>query len=368
MKILYVITGLGLGGAERVTINLADEMQKKGHEVKIAYLAGNIQVTPKSEKIELIYLGLESIYSFPMSCYKYCKLISHYQPDIIHAHMVHANIFTRLNRLWCKTLNTNKLISTAHNSDEGGKLRMMAYRLTHSLANVTTNVSQEASQAFINKKAVKNQEIITVYNGINTNIYAPAIIDKKFYKTEFDVNHETIFLSVGRLHEQKDYPNLIKAIYILEQQGFFNKFPAKFLIAGDGDLLDKLKGLISYYKLNHLLILLGVRTDISRLMNMADFFVLSSRYEGFGLVVAEAMACNTFVIATDCGGVSEVMGNTGILVPKQNTELLANAIKKALQLPEQIIDENNLRARQRIEKLFSLETSVKRWLELYESK
>ena len=77
--------------------------------------------------------------------------------------------------------------------------------------------------------------------------------------------------------------------------------------------------------------------------------------------------CETFVIATDCGGSSEIMGNTGKLIPIQNSEILANTILKTLELPESIIVENNLSARKRVEDKFSLQSSVNKWLELYES-
>ena len=80
----------------------------------------------------------------------------------------------------------------------------------------------------------------------------------------------------------------------------------------------------------------------------------------------EAMACHTFVIATDCGGSAEIMGNTGILVPPQNSEALAQALKEAVERTPLEIQENNFKARQRVEELFSLEKSVQNWLKLYE--
>jgi len=121
-------------------------------------------------------------------------------------------------------------------------------------------------------------------------------------------SNELSFLSVGRFNKQKDYPNLL---------------------------------------------------------NKADYFVLSSRHEGLPTVVIEAMACGTFVIATDCGGSAEIMGDTGILVPAQNSEALAEALKEAMNKTPLEIQENNLKARQRVEELFSLEKSVENWLKIY---
>ena len=78
------------------------------------------------------------------------------------------------------------------------------------------------------------------------------------------------------------------------------------------------------------------------------------------------MACECFVIATDCGGSKEIMGDTGILAPPQNSEALAQALKQAVEKTSLEIQENNLKARRRVEELFSLEKSVQNWLKLYE--
>lgn len=116
MKILYVITGLGLGGAEKVVCDLADQMVKNGHTVKIAYLTGGKLVTPKSSDIEIIYLALNGINSFISASVKYRKLLKKFQPDVVHAHMVHANIFARLCRFFVKI---PRLICTAHSNKIG---------------------------------------------------------------------------------------------------------------------------------------------------------------------------------------------------------------------------------------------------------
>ena len=364
MKILYVITGLGLGGAEKVVCDLADQMVKNGHTVKIAYLTGGKLVTPKSSDIEIIYLALNGINSFISASVKYRKLLKKFQPDVVHAHMVHANIFARLCRFFVKI---PRLICTAHSNNEGGRLRMCAYRLTHNLADITTNVSQAASQNFENLGAVPKGGILTTYNGIDLNYFNKCKYEFNEIRSNLGADASTtIFLAVGRFHLAKDYPNLLKAfsIYLRQQERVDN---LKLYIAGDGDeqAILELKALIKKYNLNNKVNLLGRREDIPALMSIANFFVLSSSYEGFGLVMAEAMACECFVIATDCGGSAEIMGDTGILVPAQNSEALAEALKQAVSKTPLEIQENNLKARQRVEELFSLEKSVENWLKIY---
>ena len=125
---------------------------------------------------------------------------------------------------------------------------------------------------------------------------------------------------------------------------------------------------IEDYGIKNNVVLLGKRSDIPELLNQADYFVLSSRHEGLPTVVIEAMACEKFVVATDCGGSAEILGETGILVPIEDSEALAKGLEQAISLTGDQIRNNGKLARERVEKLFSLETSINKWLALYEAK
>ena len=174
-----------------------------------------------------------------------------------------------------------------------------------------------------------------------------------------------MILSVGRFNEQKDYPNLFRAIKILKDKNLLEKL--KFYIAGDGELRSQLEKIIEDFGISKNIVLLGKRSDIPELLNQADYFVLSSKHEGLPTVVIEAMACETFVIATDCGGSAEILGETGILVPIENSEALAKGLEQAIGFTERQIRENGKLARKRVESLFSLDVSVHKWLALYEA-
>ncbi|WP_151752331.1 glycosyltransferase [Acinetobacter bereziniae] len=363
MNILYLITGLGGGGAEKVVVDLADQMYERGHNVKIAYLKGRVVVQPKNIEIELIYLGLEGLTKVKFAYKNYKKLILDFNPNVIHAHMVHANIFARISR---RFLSVPRLICSAHSNNEGGKLRMLAYKYTHNLADITTNVSKNASLSFEKLGAVPKNGIFAVYNGIDLSKFES---NNKYnlLKNELDILESTpLFLSVGRFHEAKDYPNLLKAFSIFKETSCFKEKKPKLVIIGDGELRNEIEQLIDTLSLQSNVILLGRRDDIPALLNMADFFVLSSKYEGLPTVVIEAMACETYVIATDCGGSREIMGETGILVPIQNSSALAEAFKSVLELNESERVNNNKMARKRVEAHFCLKKSVNTWLKLYE--
>jgi len=362
MKILYLITGLGGGGAEKVVADLADQMFQSGHQVKIAYLKGEVVVKPQNDRIELVYLGLESLKQAKLAYSNYKNLLDRFEPDVVHAHMVHANIFARLSRIF---LPIPKLICTAHSNNEGGKARMLAYRATHHLSDLTTNVSQSASDSFETLGAVPKNGITTIYNGIDLERFQrneQANLEVRLALGLSD--NDLMLLAVGRLHEAKDYPNLFHAIEILLKQDDKHKNIYLFVV-GDGDLRSELEHLITEKKLSTQVHLLGRRSDIPQLMSAADLFILSSSFEGFGLVVAEAMACQTYVVATDCGGVKEVMGDTGILVQPKNSLDLAQALMRAINLSDVEVIQNNMQAVKHVSKNFDLKNIVTKWLEIY---
>lgn len=352
MKILYVVTGLGLGGAEKVVVSLADQMINRGHEVAIVYLRGKAFVKPSSEQVNLIGLDLNKLTDLFSANKKYKDILINFKPDVVHAHMIHANVFARINRVRSQG---SKLICSAHNSNEGGKFRMLAYRLTNFLSDINTNVSVEATKALISKGAFTKDNISTVYNGIDLKVYQK---ENDFYSDD-----EIKFLSVGRLSDQKDYPNLLNAIYLLKSKLGSN---IKFYIAGDGELHREIENLITELSIQEFVVLLGKRQDIPKLLNEANFFILPSKHEGLPTVVLEAMACQTYVIATNCGGCAEIMGNTGKLIPIMNSVALSNAIEEVLALPLSSIQDNNYNARKIVESKFSLNVAVEKWLELYE--
>ncbi|MGB9038049.1 MAG: glycosyltransferase, partial [Acinetobacter calcoaceticus] len=100
-------------------------------------------------------------------------------------------------------------------------------------------------------------------------------------------------------------------------------------------------------------------------LNMADTFVLSSAWEGFGLVIAEAMATEKVVISTDCGGVKEVLGDERFLVLPKNSELLAQKMFDSINLDTQERINIGIANRKRILDKYSLGAMVAKWLKIY---
>lgn len=355
MNILYVITGLGQGGAERVVCDLADSMHEKGHSVKIVYLIGDVLTKPVNSEIELIKVELNNLMTLPAAYSNLKNIIKDIQPDVVHAHMVHANILTRLVRL---STPIKKLICTAHNSNEGSFLRMALYRLTHNLADLTTNVSDIAVSSFEKKKAVPKNTMRTIYNGVNFKRFNYSPTAKYELFNELNLAKETkIILAVGRFNKQKNYPNLLNSIKMLKEK---SNLPFKLLIAGDGELREHIETLIEGLNLKDDIILLGRRSDIPKLMSACDTFVLSSDYEGLPTVLIEAMACQAQIVATDVSGVKEIVGIYGQIVPTNDSASLSNAIIKSMNRPIKNID-----GAKYVKSKFDLDIISEKWLDKY---
>lgn len=361
MKILFVITGLGVGGAERQVVDLATRLVQLRYHVKICYLTGAPANSSIPNQIELIGLGMKkSVSGFFMAYAELRRIILRFQPDVVHSHMVHANILSRLVRL---TTPIARLVCTAHSTNEGGKLRMLGYRLTARLADVSTNVSAEAVAAFEAQGAVAPGTMLAIPNGIDTERFQPSdSIRIELRKREGVHEDVRIVLAVGRLAEAKDYPNLFRALADV----FSTNDNVRLWIVGDGELRKGLEEEVARHGITEKVRFLGVQNNVVDWMNAADVFALSSAWEGFGLVVAEAMACEKVVVATDAGGVKEVLGDCGYLVPTRNSNSLSAALKETLQLPPKAAKTMGQRARERIVSQYSLENIAKRWCAIYE--
>ncbi|WP_265503789.1 glycosyltransferase, partial [Providencia heimbachae] len=180
-------------------------------------------------------------------------------------------------------------------------------------------------------------------NGINTNL---------FYKIKSIKRQKNLILSVGSLSFQKDYPNLLHALKILCDDGYDD---FHLVIVGEGPLKSELVNLSIELEIQDQVEFIGIRNDIPSLMSKCDIFILPSAWEGFGLVVAEAMACENMVIATDCGGVKSVISDCGFLVPPRDSKALSAAILDVISLKEYEKIQLGKKARNRIINFYSIE-------------
>lgn len=359
LRILMAITSLGVGGAERLVTSLSDEYVAGEHDVIIVRLHGAADLQPSDPRVHLENLNMRRTpLGVLAAMLRLRRLVRTFRPDVVNSHLVHANLLTRLLRL---VTPIPRLVSSAHNTNEEGRARMLAYRLTDRLADISTNVSREAVEAFEQQGALKPGRMLAIHNGLDTESFAFDESERMRVRAELGLDKTApLLLAVGRLWEQKDYPNLLRAFAALQAGA-----SPQLVIVGDGPLRDELEVLADSLGVKDRVRFLGVRHDVPALISACDLFVLSSAWEGFGLVVAEAMACQRPVVATDCGGVREVVGNAGFLVPPKDSAALAEAMERALCLPEEQRISLGLTARERVVERYSLRSTAERYLAVY---
>ncbi|MEW5681817.1 MAG: glycosyltransferase [Pseudomonadota bacterium] len=357
MNIVLVISGLKMGGAEVQVCALASELFRRGNNVAVVSLIDDVVVSPDHPDIKVITLGLNGILSLPRVFSKFRQFVKEFSPDVVHSHLFHANIFSRLYKA---LFGLPFLVCTAHNSGDGGAGRVILYRMTDFINDVFTNVSQEAVDSYISKKITTVDRIRVVYNGIDTRKFTPDKSASITIRAEFNVPEDgKLILAVGRLHTQKNFSLLLDAVASISVS------EAVLVIVGAGPLLAELRAKVMNLGIERKVVFAGVRTDIPNLMAAADLFVLPSSSEGFGLVVAEALSSELLTVATDCGGVKEVLGDCGYLIPPDDLNALHAAISQALSISKEKREVLTRNGRKRVENLFSIESAVNNWLAIY---
>jgi glycosyltransferase involved in cell wall biosynthesis len=360
MKILYVVTCLGVGGAEMQVLALADSFAREGHAVQIAVLtdapAGSEELT-SAHPVLFLHMRKNPLW-LVRALWQVRRLVKKYRPDIVHSHMFHSNVFTRLLR-WIAPV--PRLICTVHNTTEGGKHVGWIYRCTDWLADTTTNVSAAGTARYIAIRAAPPGKIQTVHNGIDVEKFKPDAVVRARVRQELGCADGFMWLAVGRLAEQKDYPNLMRAMARLPRSPTCKR---RLSIAGAGDF-TAVGELAESLGIEDEIVFLGIRKDIPRLMNAADGFVLSSAWEGMPLALGEAMASGCVPVATDAGGVREVIGDAGLVVPVRDSVALAAAMAGIEVLSAEQRAERGQRARASVEAKFALGMIAKQWLDLY---
>ena len=360
MRIAYVITSLGMGGAERQVLALAERMKAHGHAVSLVVLRG-CQPEEWPTSLDLIRLNVRKTPTSRLAgLWRARRFLRDFQPDLIHSHVFPANISARLLRI---SLPSAAVLSTVHNVYEGGWLRMLAYRLTEGLSRHTTFVSQAAAARYMRLKAVPARKSSVLTNGINTAEFTPSAERRVSTRAQMDVQTEFVWLAAGRIVPAKDYPNLLRAFAKVKE----DVPDAQLWIAGEsaGNASAAIQAEAS--ELGAAVRWLGLRRDMPALLDAADGFVLSSAWEGMPLVVGEAMAMEKPVVVTDVGGVRELVGDTGVIVPAKNSDALAEAMLAMMSNTPQVRDSLGRAARERIQTRFSIEAKADEWEALYRS-
>lgn len=362
MRIVYVLTSLGVGGAEKQVIGLAERMAARGHCVLLLVLKARSREEWPTD-VETIYLNLtKNPVQILRGLLAARGVLKDFKPDLVHSHTFPANLFARILKFISAPF---LLIGTIHNVYEGGWWRMLAYRLTDGLSERMTAVSEAAGEGFIRLKVVVRSKLLVITNGIEVEEFSPEKFGKRVIHEELGESEHFVWMAAGRVAAAKDYENLLRAFaLVLEKQR-----ESRLWIAGEESAKEgeRLRRLAAELAVGQAVQWLGLRRDLVELMANADGFVLSSAWEGMPLVVGEAMAMEKPVVATDVGGVREILGSCGVIVPAKNASALARGMLDVQLMGSDERRQMGAMGRERVVRDFSMERRVVNWEMLYEN-
>jgi glycosyltransferase involved in cell wall biosynthesis len=362
MRIFLLSTSMGMGGADQQILILARAMRARGHDVRIVALAplGPMGQEALDEGIPTESLELRRNLGIFSRTLRLIRMIRAWRPDVLHSHMVHANLLARAVRPLARV---PVLVSTIHSINDGGPLRMAAYRLTSGLIDRCTIISQLAAERYIAIGAVPPHRLQVVPNAVDTSRFRRIPGARAAIRQELGLGNDFVWLAVGRFEEPKDYPTMIAALARLAAV-----HPAsRLLLVGKGSLQDEVETLVRAAGLEARVHFLGVRRDIPELMSAADGYVLSSAREGMPVVLLEAAAVELPVVATRVGGVAEVVedGTTGFLVPPGDPGALGGAMKRIEALTGDVRAAIGSRGRALVEQRYGTARVMDMWERLY---
>lgn len=360
-RILLLSTSLGMGGADRQILYLAHALLAHQYEVRL------VTMTPLEEMgrqavaddLPVISLDMERGRADWQAFQRLVGLLQDWQPHLLTSFMYHANLLGRLAGKWAGV----PLIVTSIRSERNGNAsRDWLMRLTNWMDHCCTTNSQQVANSLRKRGLLSSEKSRVIPNGVDiASLSAPT--DERFrIRNQLGLAPtEFVWLAIGRLLPQKDYPTLLEAFQPLATA------PARLLIAGRGPLLDELQEQAQQLGIASQVTFLGVRDDIAALLAAADGFVLSSAWEGMPNVVMEALAAARPVVATQVGGVSELVetGKSGLLVPASDPGALSQGMQQLMRLSLERRQQMGLRGRDHVAAHYSLGAMADRWMALY---
>jgi len=311
-KVLFIIlNGKPYGGSEKHVVDLINNVPKD-YKIGLIMSSGNKMIDSiKQNNVRIYEVNRNSL----LILKKIRKIISEFNPDIIHAHAARGMFVARLAAKPLIKKNKIKLICTAHgwvlNYLKAYKIKEKLFLLNRDLDSVTIAVSKTSMEEMINNGYDRNK-MRYIYNGIHTKDYNK----KARIKTELkNIGY------IGRFTKQKGIEYLLETIK--EQQKY------DFWVYGDGEEKEKILNFIDNYSLENVSINGFIKPEnVIDALKKIDVLLLPSIDEGFPYILVEAIASGVPCIATDVGGVSEIINEkTGALISPRDTEVIAEAIE-----------------------------------------
>ncbi len=357
MRVVQLLPELNEGGVERGVVELNREFVEKGIDSFVISAGGKLEKQINLDGGTFIKFDVcsKNIFTVISRVNGLKKILKEIKPDIIH---VRSRVPAWLVYFANKRLNI-KVVSTVHGFNSVG-----FYSSIMQKADAVICVSNSIKE-YIQKHYQTNENKITVIpRGIDLELFNPKNVDLNFineFKEKYDLKDKFIISSVGRVTQLKDYETFIKAIMLVKKE-----IPniVGLIVGGvrsdKEDYLNSLKNLIKELNLEENIIFTGSQSKIEQIYALSDVVISSSKKpESFGRAVAEAICMNKPVIATNHGGVKDIIIDNvnGFFFEVGDEKELANNILKSKNL--------KFNGYNYIASNFSLENMVKNTIEVY---
>ncbi len=359
MHILHINTERTWRGGEQQTLNLLVGLNERGIACHLVCQAGS----PLEERA--VQAGVDV---FPIimrgeidlaAGFQIRKLINRFNCNIVHSHTSHAHSLAFLASVGSRvTRLVTRRVDFSIFRHSFLKLSGIKYRF---MADYYIAISHKIKAVLVND-GIADQRIFVAHSGIDPQRFMQATGDHLL--TEFDIKaSQKVVINVAHLAGHKGQIYLVRAI----PQVLAKLSGVQFFIVGQGELMDELKQAAAALGLKKELIFTGFRNDVADFYQIADLFVMSSVQEGLGTAVLDALALAKPVVATNAGGLPEIIhdGKTGRLVESANPEALADGIVDLLtrvEAAEAMAGEG----RAMVQNRFSIEAMVENNIEVYQ--
>ncbi len=363
VKVVYFITELNIGGAEKVLVHLMSRLDRVRFDPLVVCLYGGdspIAQEILAQNVPVVDLGMKTKWNLT-AIWRFYRLLRYEKPVILHTSLFHANV---IGRLMGRLTGVPIIITCRQNISIGSSWREHVNRLTASLDDRVIAVCELAREAEIEQTGVAPEKVLTIYNAIDTTAFSTSKGQKTGIRRELGISENTLLLGfVGRLHPQKGLQYLLEAAARLRMQS-----PVDFhlLLVGEGKLRSDLETHAAALGIADITIFTGARTDIPDVLAELDIFVFPSLWEGLSLALLEAMAAGLPVVTTHVGGNPEIVveGKTGFMVAPANSAAL---VEKLLCLLDSraLCVQMGLAGFEYIQQKFTIEQMVERYQNLY---
>jgi glycosyltransferase involved in cell wall biosynthesis len=371
-RIAHIITSSHpFGGAQRNTLLTIKGLIRDGYEVELICGVGG-RLIPEAESLGISVYALPDLVR-PLSLlndlralfqiYRLCRCRAY---RIVHTHSVKAGL---LGRLGAYLAGVPIVVHTIHGAPFvlGKDLRSRIYffyeRFIGHLTRRVVCVGEVLRREVAGWHVLPEHKLKTIYSGLELSAYATQCTADEMKQKLGTDRAWPIIGCIGRLSEQKAQSDLVEAIALVKP-----KYPEiKLLLVGDGELRSQLEQQIKRLQLSKNVSLLGERDDIADLLSVFDVYAMSSRWEGVGRALTEAMYAGLPVVATAVNGVTELVTDeeTGILVPPASSPHLAAAIDR-LVCDRRLAKLLGAEARRRVADLMDADRMVFETEELYD--